>query len=62
MAAKEKKAQVKVRVGIESLWRTMTKDFTLVMPKIAPNVVESVELIEGDGGLGSVFLFHLGVG
>ncbi|KAH7546474.1 hypothetical protein FEM48_Zijuj01G0204700 [Ziziphus jujuba var. spinosa] len=60
--AKEKKAQVKVKVGIESLWRTMTKDLALVVPKIAPTVVESMEVIEGDGGLGSLFLLHLCIG
>lgn len=57
--AKETKAQVKVAVGVESLWKAMTKDLKTVVPKIPPNVVESVQVIEGDGGLGSLYLFLL---
>lgn len=59
--AKEIKSQVKVCVEIEALWRAITKDFVSVMPKISQNIVDKVEVIEGDGGLGSVYLFHLGI-
>ncbi|KAF3453628.1 hypothetical protein FNV43_RR04069 [Rhamnella rubrinervis] len=60
--AKETKAQAKVAVGVESLWKVMTKDLKTVVPKIPPNVVESVQIIEGDGGLGSLYLFVLRLG
>lgn len=60
--AKETKAQVKVAVGVESLWKVMTNDLKTVVPKVAPNIVESVQIIEGDGGLGSLYLFLLRLG
>ncbi|KAM5585907.1 phytohormone-binding protein-like [Rosa sericea] len=58
--AKVTKAQRTVGVGVEALWRGMAKDIVSVMPKIMPDIVQSVEVIEGDGGLGSVLLFKLG--
>ncbi|KAA0046859.1 phytohormone-binding protein-like [Cucumis melo var. makuwa] len=57
---KEAKAQAKVRVGIETLWKALVKDLRFIIPKLMPNTVEKIELIHGNGGLGSVFLFHLG--
>ncbi|CAK9321924.1 unnamed protein product [Citrullus colocynthis] len=57
--AKEVKAQAKVGVGIETLWKALVKDLRFIVPKIMPNTVEKVELIHGNGGLGSVLLFHL---
>ncbi|KAL0549881.1 hypothetical protein IC582_014373 [Cucumis melo] len=59
---KEAKAQAKVRVGIETLWKALVKDLRFIIPKLMPNTVEKIELIHGNGGLGSVFLFHLGRG
>ncbi|KAL6205660.1 PREDICTED: phytohormone-binding protein-like [Fragaria vesca subsp. vesca] len=58
--ARETKAQRTVGVGVEALWKGMTKDLVSVMPKIMPDIVQSVEVVEGDGGLGSVLLFKLG--
>lgn len=56
--AKEAKAQVKVGVSIKALWKALAKDLRFILPNIMPNV-QRVELIEGDGGLGSVWLLHL---
>lgn len=60
MAVKEKKDKKTVGVGVEALWRAMAKDTVTVIPKIMPSIVRSIEVIEGDGGLGSVLLFNLG--
>ncbi|XP_008226687.1 phytohormone-binding protein-like [Prunus avium] len=60
MAVKEKKDQKTVGVGVEALWRAMAKDTVTVIPKIMPSIVRSIEVIEGDGGLGSVLLLNLG--
>ncbi|XP_062079672.1 phytohormone-binding protein-like [Humulus lupulus] len=54
----EVKAQAKVAVGIKRLWNALTKGLRSVVPKAAPNLVSHVEVIEGDGGLGTVFLFN----
>ena len=62
MAKETIKAQRTVGVGVEALWRCMSKDLASVMPKIMPDIVQSVEVIEGDDGLGSVLLFKLGRG
>ncbi|XP_057460678.1 phytohormone-binding protein CSBP-like [Actinidia eriantha] len=57
---KEAKAQVKVQVGIEAIWKALAKDLRFVLPRIMPGVVRDVQVIEGDGGLGTVFLFNFG--
>ena len=60
--AKEAKTQVKVQVGIEAIWKALAKDLRFVLPRIMPSVVKDVQVIEGDGGLGTVFLFNFGSG
>lgn len=57
---KEAKAQAKVCVGVEPLWKAVAKDLQFVMPKIQP-VVKEVDVV-GDGGLGTVFCFHFALG
>lgn len=59
---KEDKAEVNVVVPIRVLWKAMSSDFRYIIPKILPGFVEDVGLLEGDGGLGSVFLFKFGPG
>ncbi|KAL5976320.1 hypothetical protein ACLOJK_020651 [Asimina triloba] len=57
---KEARAQAKVEVGVEKLWRALAKDLRHILPKVAPNLVTEAELLEGDGGLGTIFLFRFG--
>ncbi|XP_062011200.1 phytohormone-binding protein CSBP-like [Rosa rugosa] len=58
---KEIKTETKVGVGIEALWKALSKDLRFLAPKIAPNLIKNVELIEGDGtGIGTVLLFSFG--
>lgn len=57
---KEEKSQTKVRVGIEALWRALAKEINFVLPKTIPNLVRNVEVIEGDGGFGTVYLINFG--
>lgn len=59
---KELKTQTKVSVGIEVLWGALAKDINIVLPRIIPNLVKDAEVLEGDGGLGTVFLFKFGSG
>ena len=59
---KEVKSQMKVGVAIEVLSRNYAKEISFILPKLAPNLVRSVEVIEGDGGLGTVYLIDLGSG
>ncbi|XP_015896066.3 phytohormone-binding protein [Ziziphus jujuba] len=56
----EVKTHVIVGVEIDALWKALSKEMRFVIPKIIPNLVKSVEIIEGDGGIGTVFLFSFG--
>ncbi|PSS06309.1 Phytohormone-binding protein [Actinidia chinensis var. chinensis] len=58
--AKEAKTQVKVQVGIEANMESSGKDLRFILPRIMPSVVKDVQVIEGDGGLSTVFLFNFG--
>ncbi|KAM5585906.1 phytohormone-binding protein CSBP-like [Rosa sericea] len=58
---KEIKTETKVGVGIEALWKALSKDLRFLAPKITPNLIKNVELIEGDGtAIGTVLLFSFG--
>ncbi|GJR65838.1 phytohormone-binding protein-like protein [Tanacetum coccineum] len=54
---KEDTAQLKVAIPIKVLWKAMSIDIRHITPKILPNIVSEVELLEGDGGYGSILLF-----
>lgn len=54
---KEDIAQLTVNVPIKHLWRGLASDMRHVIPKVLPDIVAEIELLEGDGGLGSIFLF-----
>ncbi|KAL8215781.1 hypothetical protein R6Q57_022618 [Mikania cordata] len=54
---KEDVAQVTVSVPINRLWNAMASGMRHVVPKVLPDIVSEVELLEGDGGYGSKLLF-----
>ncbi|KAK6132631.1 hypothetical protein DH2020_033620 [Rehmannia glutinosa] len=56
----QEKGQVKVNVGIDVLWRALAKDLKSILPTIVPKLVKEAEILEGDGGLGTVYLFKFG--
>ncbi|KAL2327705.1 hypothetical protein Fmac_021132 [Flemingia macrophylla] len=55
---KEFNTQTEVSVGLEALWEALSKDFINIVPKVLPNIVKDVQLIEGDGGVGTIFILH----
>ncbi|KAM1808057.1 hypothetical protein ACFX11_030987 [Malus domestica] len=59
MVVKTKQDQITVGVAVEALWKAMVLDAVIVIPKIMSSIVRSIDVIEGDGGLGSVLLFNL---
>ncbi|KAG8364981.1 hypothetical protein BUALT_Bualt18G0055100 [Buddleja alternifolia] len=59
---RQEKGQVKVKIGVEVIWRALAKDFKSVVPSSIPNLVKDVEMLEGDGGFGTVYLFNFGPG
>ncbi|PIA25980.1 hypothetical protein AQUCO_10200033v1 [Aquilegia coerulea] len=56
----EAKTRVEVQVGVEVLWKALAKDMKFILPKVVPNLVKDVELLEGDGGLGTIMLLNFG--
>ncbi|CAH1428637.1 unnamed protein product [Lactuca virosa] len=54
---KEDIVQLKVCVPIRDLWKAMSSDLRHIVAKVLPDMVEEVEMLEGDGGLGSILLF-----
>ncbi|EEF28677.1 conserved hypothetical protein [Ricinus communis] len=57
---KEVKTQAKIGVGVDILWKALAKNLKFIIPKMIPNLVKDAEVIEGDGGLGTVYLFNFG--
>ncbi|XP_030441048.2 phytohormone-binding protein-like [Syzygium oleosum] len=57
---KEARTQATVHVGIDSLWKCLSKDLLSILPQVTPNLVQNAEIIEGDGGLGSILLLTFG--
>ncbi|KAH7675831.1 Bet v1-like protein [Dioscorea alata] len=51
-------AQIQVEVGVEILWRTFAEEFRVTWPKVVPDIVVNVEVVEGDGGLGSLLFLQ----
>ncbi|KAF6139697.1 hypothetical protein GIB67_002502 [Kingdonia uniflora] len=43
---KELKAQTKVGVGIETLWKALVKDLRSVLPKVVPNLVRNINYLK----------------
>ena len=58
----EVETQSKVGIGLEALWSALTKELRFVAQKDIPNLIKEVELIEGDGSLGSLLLFKFKFG
>lgn len=59
---KEVKTQVNVGVEVDVLWKAFGKDLKDILPKMMPNLVKDADMLEGDGGLDTVYLFNFGLG
>lgn len=54
---KELSKQEEVCVGLETLWQALSKDLRVTLANVIPNIVKDVKVIEGDVGIGTIFLF-----
>lgn len=45
-------------VSIDRLWKAGILDAHNLMPKLLPDFISKVEILEGDGGIGTVKKFH----
>ncbi|GLJ33407.1 hypothetical protein SUGI_0672370 [Cryptomeria japonica] len=52
--------EVELGAPASAVWKVFTKDFVDVFPKLLPNSFTSIQLLEGDGGVGTLFLFKFG--
>ncbi|RDX63655.1 Phytohormone-binding protein, partial [Mucuna pruriens] len=55
---KDFNTQTEVSVGLEVLWAALSKDFINISPKVLPNIVKDVQVIEGDGRVGTILIFN----
>ncbi|XP_027911245.1 phytohormone-binding protein-like [Vigna unguiculata] len=55
---KELSDKTEVSVGLEALWQALSKDLAVTIVKVIPNIVKDATVVEGDGGLGTIFLFN----
>ncbi|XP_047176280.1 phytohormone-binding protein-like [Vigna umbellata] len=55
---KELSDTTEVSVGLEALWQAFSKDLAVTVVKVIPNIVKDATVVEGDGGVGTVFLFN----
>ncbi|KAI4333718.1 hypothetical protein L6164_018491 [Bauhinia variegata] len=54
---KEFNTRTELSVGVEPLWQALSKDLTVVVPKVLPDIVKDVQVLEGDGGIATILLF-----
>ncbi|XP_061367220.1 phytohormone-binding protein CSBP-like [Gastrolobium bilobum] len=54
---KEFNSQTEISVGLGTLWQALSKDLAFITPKVIPNIVKDVKVIEGDGGIGTILHF-----
>ncbi|ESW05125.1 hypothetical protein PHAVU_011G154100 [Phaseolus vulgaris] len=54
---KELSEKTEVSVGLEALWQGLSKDLEETIVKVIPNIVKDAKVVEGDGGIGTIFLF-----
>ncbi|KAI3673744.1 hypothetical protein L6452_39872 [Arctium lappa] len=54
---REDTAQVTVPIPIRVLWKAMAIDIRQTATDVLPDIVEDVELLEGDGGLDTILVF-----
>ncbi|KAK7405198.1 hypothetical protein VNO78_06397 [Psophocarpus tetragonolobus] len=55
---KEFNTQTELNVKLEALWAVLSKDYIVIVPKVLPHIVKDVQLIEGDGGVGTIVIFN----
>ncbi|CAK8539046.1 unnamed protein product [Lathyrus sativus] len=55
---KEFNTQTTLNVGLETLWAAQSRDFIFIVPKVLPNIVKDVQVVQGDGGVGTILIFN----
>lgn len=50
--------EYKSPIAVERLWKALICDAHNFMPKALPQVISSIDLLEGDGGVGTIKKFN----
>ncbi|GLJ33408.1 hypothetical protein SUGI_0672380 [Cryptomeria japonica] len=50
--------KVELQVSANALWKCLSKDLANLLPKLVPKLISGVEILDGDGGLGSVLIMR----
>ncbi|XP_020215149.1 phytohormone-binding protein [Cajanus cajan] len=54
---KEFSNKAEVSVGLKTLWQALSKDLAVIIAKAIPTIVKDVKVVQGDGGVGTIFHF-----
>ncbi|KZV20718.1 pathogenesis-related protein STH-21-like [Dorcoceras hygrometricum] len=54
MAVLSANHEVKVRVPAKRMFKAVVVDSNKILPKIAPRAIKSIDILQGDGGAGSI--------
>ena len=54
--------EVTSSVPAAKMFKAMVLDADTLIPKIMPQAIKNVEIVEGDGGVGTVKIIHFGEG
>ncbi|XP_047943026.1 major strawberry allergen Fra a 1-3-like [Salvia hispanica] len=49
-------------ISAAKIFKAVVLDVDTLVPKIMPQAIKSVEILEGDGGIGTIKLIHFGEG
>ncbi|KAL1832574.1 hypothetical protein ACET3Z_002225 [Daucus carota] len=60
MGVQKTEVEAPSTVSAEKMYQGFLLDMDTVFPKVLPQLIKSVEILEGDGGVGTVRLVHLG--
>uniref|UniRef100_A0A164SJC3 Bet v I/Major latex protein domain-containing protein n=1 Tax=Daucus carota subsp. sativus TaxID=79200 RepID=A0A164SJC3_DAUCS len=62
MGVQKSEVEATSSVSAEKLFKALCLDIDTLLPQVVPGAIKSAEILEGDGGVGTVKLIHLGDG
>lgn len=62
MGVQKSEVEVTSTVPAGKLYKALCLDIDSLLPQVLPGAIKSSEIVEGDGGVGTIKLVHLGDG
>lgn len=60
MGVQKSEVEATSSVSAEKLFKGLCLDIDTLLPQVLPGAIKSSETLEGDGGVGTIKLVHLG--